>query len=377
MIVARVMDAPAPWFRIVLEGVRAIPPWHFAIGAGLGLLWGVANALGWTLGHATTDVPLSAAHFVYESLLPMLLLVVGIGIADEAARGDANAVAPYAIAALSAAIAGEIVFTATIPWLGLAHCGCSMDRWSGSARTANMLPDSILICSFVTAGYRFWRRASLRLARLRGRELERAQITRRMLESRLQAMQAYIEPQFLFDTLGEVERLHGKDPKTAARLIDELIIYLRAALPHLRESTSTVAKETELAHAWLNIRRLRNGHGPAFTIDVRNGAEIATMAPMLVLPLVEYVLGDPADTRAGCTLQISARVAASRLRLAIAARGTSGLASPCAADKLAGLRERLSTLYGDDATLTIGHDDEHAVVLTLDLPHERQGAASR
>jgi len=369
--VARVLRSPDTPFAVVRDGLRSIPPWHFAIAVGLSFAWGLANALGWTLGHDSDNFARTSAHFVYEALCPMLLLVLGIGIADAVARDDPAAVAPYAIAAMSAAILGEIMFAATIPFVGLSHCACSMDRWNPGARTANMLPDSILICSFVTAGYRFSRRASLRLARLRARELERAQITRRMLESRLQAMQACIEPQFLFDTLGEVERLHATDPRTAARLIDELIIYLRAALPHLRESTSTVAKETELAHAWLNIRRLRNGRGPAFTIDVRGGAETATMPPMLVLPLVDYVLGEPGDAAADCTLRLAARVAAGRLRIDIAVRGTSGAASPHAAAKLAGLRERLNTLYGDDAKLTIGHDDSHTNVLTLDLPYER------
>ena len=103
-----------------------------------------------------------------------------------------------------------------------------------------MLPDSLLICRFITAGYRYRRRrSSQRLARLNARELERAQLVRRTQESRLQAMQACIEPQFLFDTLAAVERIHASDPADGGAPIDELIIYLRAALPHLRESAST------------------------------------------------------------------------------------------------------------------------------------------
>ena len=364
------MDATLrrPDNALLRDTLRAITPWHVAIALALGLAWGLANTLGWTLGHATSDIARTAAHFVYEALLPMLVLVVAIGVADAVTGNDPDAVAPYAIAAISAAILGEIFFRATIPLLGLATCGCSMDRWPSGAPTANMLPDSLLICAFVTAGYRYRRRASLRLARLRARELERAQITRRMLESRLQAMQACIEPQFLFDTLGEVERLHATDAKTAARLVDELIIYLRAALPHLRESSSTVAKESELAHAWLNIRRLRDGQGPKFTIDVRGGVERATMPPMLVLPLVDYALGTPADS--DCSLVLKARIVQSRLRFEIATRGCVRQSSPDADAKLAGLRERLGTLYGDDGTLAISHDEPGSLVLTLDLPYE-------
>ena len=355
--------------HLLREGWRAIPPRHFAIAVGLALLWGLANTLGWALGHDTSDIPRTAAHFVYEALLPMLLLAVGIGIADVVSRDDPNAVAPYAVAAISAAILGEILFAATIPLLGLTRCACSMDRWGPGARSANMLPDSLLICSFVTAGYRYWRRSSLRLARLNARELTRAQLTRRTLESRLQAMQACIEPQFLFDTLAAVERMHSSDPRTAARLIDELIIYLRAALPHLRESNSTVAKESELVHAWINIQRLRNGRGPDFEMDLGAGAGAASMPPMVLLPLVDYVLDDLGDA-SDASLRITARLVGADLRLELDGQGTSGAAAERASVKLAGLRERLHTLYADAARLVLGGRGR-ALRIILELPYER------
>lgn len=362
--------AAASPLQVLRDGLRGIPPRHFAIAVGLALVWGLANTLGWTLGHDTWDIARTASHFVYEALLPMLLLAVGIGVADAVSRDDPNAVAPYAVAAITAAVLGEALFTATIPLLGLTHCACSMDRWAPGARSANMLPDSLLICSFVTAGYRYWRRSSLRLARLNARELTRAQLTRRTLESRLQAMQACIEPQFLFDTLAAVERMHASDPRSAACLIDELIIYLRAALPHLRESNSTVAKESELVHAWLNIQRLRNGRGPAFDMDLGAGAGAASMPPMVLLPLVDYVLDDLADASTDASLRITARVAGDCLRFTLDAQGTSGAAAERAADKLAGLRERLHTLYGDTARLVLGGRDR-ALRITLELPYER------
>src|SRR4030095_9325914 len=283
--------APAP--NSVFPRI-SVPPAHLALAVAFGFAWGLANMLGWALGHASIDLAKTSLHFVYEALLPMLLLAVGLSVADAYARDDDSAIAPYAIAAVTAAILGEIVFTATSPLIGLAKCACSMDRWPPGARSANMLPDSLLICGFIAAGYRYRRRSSQRLARLNARELERAQLVRRTQESRLQAMQACIEPQFLFDTLAAVERMHTTDPATAARLVDELIIYLRAALPHLRESASTVAKEAGLAHAGGTIQRLRNGGGPAFDMDLGAAAGSAAMPPMVLLPLVDYAFASVA-----------------------------------------------------------------------------------
>ncbi|MCC6192964.1 MAG: histidine kinase [Burkholderiales bacterium] len=362
------MHAATAPLTLARAGWRAIPRRHFVIAAVLALVWAGANTLGWTLGHASIDVPRTAGHLLYEALLTMLLLAAFIGVADAATRDDPNAVAPYAIAAIAAAILGEILFTATAPLLGLIKCGCSMDRWPPGARIANMLPDSLIICGFVTAGYRYWRRTSLRMARLHARELEHARLTRRTAESRLQALQACIEPQFLFDTLAAVERMHASDPRNAVRLIDELIVYLRAALPHLRESTSTVAKETELAQAWLNIQRLRHGRGPAFAIDVATGAEGASLPPMVLLPLVDYLLADPGEHG---SLRIAVDAADDTLRIELAGHGIRGPAGESGRDKLAGLRERLHSLYGDTARLTLGSAGADTILVTLTLPHER------
>ncbi len=354
---------------MIRRALAAIRPRHVAWAVALALAWGLANAFGWWLGNGTRNVAVTAAHFVYEASLTMLLLVVTVAIAQGAVRDDPTAVAPFAIAAIAAAIGGEILFTATAPWLGLARCACSMDRWENAARSANMLPDSVLICGFVTAGYRFQQRTSQRLARIRARELERAQITRRMVESRLQAMQACIEPQFLFDTLGDIERLHRKEPRVAIRLIDELIVYLRAALPHLRESTSTVAKEAELALAWFNIRRLRAGSGPELDIDVGADAAAARLPPMILLPLVDHLLGDPAR-HPRAVLRVVAQAGGRRLRIVLTLRGAATAAGGRVADTLAGVRERLALLYGEAATLAQDAASPGAVTVILDIPHE-------
>ena len=345
----------------------AVPPTHFGIAIGLALAWGLANVLGWTLGHATASLGKTSAYFIYEALLPMLLLAIGLSVADAYADGDEAAVAPYAIAAITAAIVGEILFTATAPLLGMRQCGCSMDDWPPGARSANMLPDSLLICAFITAGYRFWRRSSQRLSRLNARELEGAQLVRRTQESRLQAMQACIEPQFLFDTLAAVQRVHASDPVSAARLVDELIIYLRAALPHLRESASTVAKEAELAHAWINIRRLREGHGPAFDMELGAAAGSAQMPPMVLLPLVDYAFASVAEHG---TLRIAAQTGGTTLLFEVSTTGGTREVSDAADAKLAALRERLDTLYGNAARLAIGSRGS-ARVIYLEIPHER------
>ena len=155
----------------------------------------------------------------------------------------------------------------------------------------------------------------------------------------------------------------------AIRLIDELIVYLRAALPHLRESTSTVAKEAELALAWFNIRRLRAGSGPELDIDVGADAAAARLPPMILLPLVDHLLGDPAR-HPRAVLRVVAQAGGRRLRIVLTHRGATMPADGPAADTLTGVRERLALLYGEAATLAQDAASAGALTVILDIPHE-------
>lgn len=357
---------------------RGIPAGHFVLAAALGLAWGFANALGWWLGNGFNNFAYLVAYFFYEALLPMFLLVFGLAAADAATRAQRERLAPYALAAIAAAVLGEFLFMSTAPLLGLASCHCAMDRWPTGAPSANMLPDSLLICGFVTAGYRYWRRTVQRVKLLNVAELEGARLTRQTQESRLQAMQACIEPQFLFDTLAEVERLHAADPRTAIRLLDDLIVYLRAALPHLKETTSTVARECQLATAYLNIQRLSRPGMPAFGISIDANAHDASMPAMLLLPFLSHVFRNRSEPdTALAPLRIRAEVDDSLLRIIIGAGANAFLRDQAGSELVVGIRDRLRALYGSAARLEIGADGESGSSIQMEFPRERANSGPR
>ncbi len=160
--------------------------------------------------------------------------------------------------------------------------------------------------------------------------------------------------------------------RTAVRLLDELIVYLRAALPHLRESTSTVAREVELARAYLSMLRLRQGGGLTFKFDVATEATDAGMPPMILLPLIDRALGDlTRSTPTGTSLQIALRAGEGRLRLTLTATGSIASRDRPDRDGIAAVGERLRALYGTDARVDVDPDDRPRVLVTLDIPHER------
>ncbi len=72
------------------------------------------------------------------------------------------------------------------------------------------------------------RRDALRAAaRLNSAQVQRTETQRRTLESRLQALQARVEPQFLFSSLTQVHDLYESDPAKGRQVLGDLIAYLR------------------------------------------------------------------------------------------------------------------------------------------------------
>jgi LytS/YehU family sensor histidine kinase len=227
------------------------------------------------------------------------------------------------------------------------------------------------LASFVYVNVSTSRQAA---ARMRSAEIARGETSRRTFESQLQAMQARVEPQFLFNTLAQVKQLFDTDARLAGRMLDDLIAYLRAALPHLRETSSTLGKEIELARAYLNIMQVRLGERLAFDFDVPDAVKDARMPPMMLLPLIDHALVYGFEkAHSGGTLHIATRASDGRLRLSIADDGAGFVPGGHASD-LKDIEARLVALYGDEAGLELERIQsagaDRGTRATLEIPYE-------
>ena len=206
---------------------------------------------------------------------------------------------------------------------------------------------------------------------LHAAELARVDTQRRTLEADLQAMQAQVEPAFLLGTLEDVGRLHETDPDTADRVLDALILFLRAALPHLRETTSTVSKEFDLARAYLSIAKVRLKDRLSFHVDVPDIARDARMPPMVLLPLLEGAVNrGPEPMIVDRTIHIGAAVDSGRLTVTVADTGPGFAPDGPYQGTIQGIRERLDALYGPNARLAVQRGEQDGTRVVLEIPHE-------
>jgi len=330
----------------------------------------------------TMPLGLNLAGSVIGNQLRAFCLMVAIVIADRAVDEGARRRRAYVFAAVFGSLAG---FAASEPVMWAWRTYVLPNRWPedwewlhGTAALfywpifslTQWLPVGGAIV-FLHAD----RRAARQTARLlRAAELDRIGRSRIALESRLQAMQARVEPQFLFNTLAQVEQLFEVDRPLAARMLDDLIAYLRAAMPAMRDTSSTVAQEVELARAYLDIVRLRLGDRLQVAIDVPPEAGGARIPPMMLLPLTDHAVTHGIEPRRGGMLQIAIEARAPRLVLRIVDSG-AGFVPEAAGDGIADIRARLAALYGPEAALALHRRGSGATEAVLDLPLESRGGA--
>lgn len=304
----------------------------------------------------------------------LIAIVIATRAVDEGYRPRNAYVLAALLGCVSGVVASETFYTA---WRVLVLTGPmpAPRPWlHGTAvlyfRPIFALTNWLLIGSaavFVYAG----RRAALRTGvRLRAAELDRIRRSKLALESRLQAMQARVEPQFLFNTLFQIERLYEFDRELAARMLDDLIAYLRAAMPLMRDTASTVSRELELARAYLDIVRMRLGERLVVTVRTPPGAEDIRMPPMMLLPLIDHaILRGFGPTSAAGAISIRTDAADGRLRLTITDSG-AGFVPEADDEGLTAIRERLTALYGDKGTLKFARSDSTSTEAVLDIPLE-------
>jgi hypothetical protein len=210
---------------------------------------------------------------------------------------------------------------------------------------------------------------------------EQATMARDVLEARLAAMQAQVEPRFLFDSLVDIRKLYEHDGARGAGTLDQLITFLRVALPRLRESGSTLGAEVDLVTAYVAVVAARHGGLPRFVARVEPECLAARFSPMLLLPLVQRAVrtrdehgAAPAAPAAAAAASIAASIelAARRDGDMLVAEVRFAAAGLCRDDEdLARVHQRLAGLYAGRATLDCAEPEPGTTVFTLRLPHER------
>jgi two-component sensor histidine kinase len=221
------------------------------------------------------------------------------------------------------------------------------------------VPLGIVLLSVVMSAvlYRYFANKA-RLAELEaGQARERVRITeleRQAVAAKLSALQAQIEPHFLFNTLANVVSLIEAEPAQARRMLERLIELLRSSLAASRAERTTLDQEVRLVTAYLDILKVRMGERLQYRIDVPAELGRSTLPPLTLQPLVENAIRHGLEPKlGGGTLRLRAWRSHGDLRIDVEDDGLGFAPRAGAGVGLSNVRDRLASYYGVDARLAV------------------------
>jgi hypothetical protein len=194
-------------------------------------------------------------------------------------------------------------------------------------------------------------------------------------ENQLRLLQSQLEPHMIFNTLANLRVLIGLEPARAQVMLDHLIHFLRATLSASRSAVHPLATEFERIADYLALMGVRMGARLQVKLDLPGDLRTVPVPPLLLQPLVENAIKHGLEPHVqGGLITVAAQREGAGLLLSVRDTG-EGLGSQAADTAgtqfgLALVRQRLSTLYGEQATLTLqaATDDDGGTLALVRLP---------
>ncbi len=209
-------------------------------------------------------------------------------------------------------------------------------------------------------------------ARQATQRAETEQLERTVLEARMEALQAQIEPHFLFNTLGSIDQLIQTDPPRASKMQQSLIRYLRSAMPQMREGRRpSLGQQVDLCSAFLEIMAVRMENRLQPVVSVPEGLKSAVFPSMMLQTLVENAIKHGLEPKAeGGRLEIGAEVVDGQIAVHVLDNGVGFKPEGGGGVGLANVRERLKALYSGRAELIISVPPAGGTCATIRVPYE-------
>jgi hypothetical protein len=268
--------------------------------------------------------------------------------------------------------AWTVLLAALLPgsWFGLLAC----QRWMSVFGVHGMADAKVFAASFGVAalatGVPLWH------AQGQARAQHVAGLRQAALVAEMKALQAQVEPHFLYNTLANTRYLARRDPDKAAQMLEHLIGYLHGAMPDMRATTSTLGREFQLADHYLALMGIRFGERLRYRVDCPPELADTPMPPLMLMTLVENAVKHGLEPQPGpVSITLSANMAGDALQLAVLDDGAGLIkikaAAPDAGVGLSNLRERLSAMYGHMASFTLSRGQDGLTEARLVLPLNR------
>jgi sensor histidine kinase YesM len=193
---------------------------------------------------------------------------------------------------------------------------------------------------------------------------------KKLVENRLNLLQAQIEPRFLFNTMKTILGLFDRAPEKAMAMQMHFIQYLRATLVKTRKRISTLSQEMELIRSYLDIFKVSMGERLEYHFDIDPQTMELTFPSMLLQPVVENAIkyGLEEKPEGGCiSISVERREAMIHIEIADTCNGLDE--EERMAIILSDLKERIGSFFGDKGRLRFEENNPSGLIVIIEVPY--------
>ncbi|MDQ6770782.1 MAG: sensor histidine kinase [Gemmatimonadota bacterium] len=246
----------------------------------------------------------------------------------------------------------------------------------GGFRGPMLLNHFIIYWGVLSAGFArdYFRRLRARERETARLHAETAQLQAQLAEAKLSALNAQLNPHFLFNTLNAVSSLVERDPRGVRRMIARLSELLRYTLDVGADHEVVLAQEIAFLERYLEIMQIRFQGQLEIEVQIGDDARDALVPSLILQPLVENAVKHGVDKISGTgKIRIQARRELDRLVLTVSDNGP-GPQKIARLDEagvgLANIRQRLEQLYGSMQSLTLAESPSGGTVAQIVMPFQ-------
>lgn len=249
-----------------------------------------------------------------------------------------------------------------------------LERGQDTTLGENLIFAIFLSVIFLFMGYAYQKvRLQLKEAveKLKQKEMNEQRLLKLKFQAELQALQASINPHFLYNTLNSIASLIAVSPQKAEEAIIILSKLFRMNLMGSIENQVTLGEVMTQAELYLKLEKLRFGDRLSYEFCVEESVKSVRIPALMVQPLVENAIKHGiAPKIEGGKVEIVAFADGGNCKIRVTDNGVGWQQDSMTKGSgygLTNIKERLRILYGSRAQFEIFCQDGVEVELTIPL----------
>jgi LytS/YehU family sensor histidine kinase len=222
------------------------------------------------------------------------------------------------------------------------------------------------------------------LGQLLGTQIELSELDRQRelaVHAELRALQAQINPHFLFNVLNTITSFIRTDPQKARKLLVQFSDFFRKTL-EWRDGFITLAQELDYIANYLVLEKARFGDGLEINFDVDFDAQDCILPALTIQPLVENAVKHGFCEERKLEIKVIVKLTDNDMNINVIDNGR-GIASEeldhvikigygkGSGIGLSNVNDRLKGLYGKDHELEIASTEGEGTTISLRIPISR------